>query len=169
MLFRVSFFFPSWEHIIVSKCFCGSWGYRAFLVLSFLSLALLLCDQTLCGRERGFKDASSTETPGKAGPDIFPVCQAAQGSSLGVSVTHSFVLRPRAKRPVIHRSIFHGQNIKAPTKLNIQLRRKSVGYNSFCIFQSLPYNFSLSPSSSPLYCDINFISPPPQIRDSFSC
>lgn len=114
-----------------------------------------------CVVERGgFKDASSTDTPGKAGPDIFPVCQAAQCSSLGVSVTHSFVLQSTATRPVIPRSIFHGQNIKAPTKLNIQLRRKSVGYNSFCIFQSLPYNFSLSPSSSPLYCDINFISPP---------
>lgn len=50
-------------------------------------------------------------------PAVFTTCQAAQGPSLGVPMTHSFVVRPRAERPVISRSIFHMQNIKAPCTL----------------------------------------------------
>lgn len=116
-----SYFF-SWEHLIVSVCFCCSWGYCAFLVLSFLSLVLFLHDQLLCvWYGEGIPRTHPTLKLLLIWAQIFSQCVRKLSSSLGVSMIHSLVLWPKAKRPVILRSIFNGQNIKAPSKLSGQL------------------------------------------------
>lgn len=71
-------------------------------VLGFLSsLMLPLCDlsiMSLCLAQGGcFQATSDTGTPGYAGPDVFPVCQTAWGSSSDVSMSHSSVLRPKVE------------------------------------------------------------------------
>ena len=93
---------PPWEHLIVSCCFRCFWGCCAFFVLGFLSsLMLPLCDlsiMSLCLVQGGcFQATSDTGTPGYAGPDVFPVCQTAWGSSSDVSMSHSSVLRPKVE------------------------------------------------------------------------
>lgn len=121
-ILRVAAFFPPWGHLIVSYGFCCSWGFCAFLTpISLLTAGLMwpALWVPLCGGQRVVQGHVDIETPRWAGPDVFPVCRAASGSSLGVSMTHSFVLQQRAERPLIPRSVFRRQNIRAPSILNV--------------------------------------------------
>lgn len=165
--FKGFLFFSPWEHVIVTYYFCCSWGYCTFLVISFLLflstyVTTFLC-VSVCDEERAFQGHSKSWNSWIWSSEIFPVCWAAGASSLDVSVTHSFVLWPKAKSPVIPRNIFYGQNFNVPSKLNVPLKKKQNQ-------NQLNYNCSVwlfSPSFSASHCDYQpYLSS--QIRDSFS-
>lgn len=67
-------------------------------LISFL-LDAALCDlsiMSLCPAQEGVsRPPQDTGTPGYAGPDVFPVCQTAWGSSLDVSMSPSVPAKGR--------------------------------------------------------------------------